>query len=124
MTHPFRNESIWDGLLSSPKLYRGLGQLLEVRKTRPKKINPYAAAEGTPVAKIRDVNATPESKIEQVTVAAIPQIMRTTLRSWPFGDAWETQLENGRTSSRATGKTSLKGCDHGYCSVLLAARYL
>ena len=69
-------------------------------KTRPKQINPYATAEGTPAAEMRDINATPESKIEQVTVATIPQITRTMLRSWPFGDAWENQLENEKTSYR------------------------
>jgi len=79
---------------------------LGVRKTRPKHINPYAAAEGTPAAEMRDVNATPEGKIVQVMSAETPQITRTALRGWPSGDTLETHPEYGRTPSLATAKTS------------------
>jgi hypothetical protein len=95
----------WNGLLSFPKLHRGLGKLLGVRKTRPKQIKPYAAAEGTPAAEIREVNATPEGRIVQVIKAETPQMTRTALRGWPSDDTWEAQCEKGRTPSLAIANT-------------------
>jgi hypothetical protein len=70
----------WNGLLSFPKLHRGFGKLRGVRKIRPKQISPYAAADGTPAAEMREVNATPEGRIVQVMEAEIPQMTRTALR--------------------------------------------
>jgi len=55
---------------------------------------------------MREVKATPDGRIVQVTRAETPQITRTALRGWPSGDTSETQLENGRTPSLATAKTS------------------
>jgi hypothetical protein len=95
----------WNGLLSFPKLQRGFGKLCGI-KTRPKQIKPYAAAEGTPAAEAREVNATPEGRIVQVTRAETPKITSTALRDWPSGETWETQFENGRTPPRATAKIS------------------
>ncbi len=105
-THPFQNiEMNWNGLLSFPKLHRGSGKLRGVRKIRPKQISPYAAADGTPAAEMREVNAAPEGRIVQVTEAEIPQMTRTALRGWPSDDTRETQFEKGITPSLAIANT-------------------
>lgn len=95
----------WNGLLSFPKPHRGSGKLRGVRKKRPKQIIPYAAADGTPAAEMREVNATPEGRIVQVMEADIPQMTRTALRGWPSDETWETQFEKGRTPSLAIANT-------------------
>ncbi len=77
-----------------------------MRKTRPKQINPYAAAEVTPAAEMREVNATPDGRIVQVMRAETPQMTRTALRGCPSGDTLETQLQNWRNPSRVTAKIS------------------
>lgn len=74
-------------------------------KTLPRQIRPYAAADGTPAAEIRDVNATSEASMVQVIKEATPQMTRTALLGWPADETRDTQLENGRTPSRATAKT-------------------
>jgi hypothetical protein len=76
-----------------------------VRKTRPKQISPYEAADGTPAADMREVNATPEGRIVQVMEADIPQMTRTALRGWPSDETWETQFQKGRTPSLAIANT-------------------
>jgi hypothetical protein len=68
-------------------------------------MSPYAAAEGTPAAEMRDVKATADGRIVQVTSEANPQITITAFLGWPLGETRETQPENGRTPSRATAKT-------------------
>ena len=95
----------WNGLLSRPRLQAGLGKFLGVRKSRARQISPYAAAEGTPAAETREVKATAEGRMVQVMTAATPQTTRTALRGWP-ATTRETQLDQGRTPSRATAKTS------------------
>jgi hypothetical protein len=105
-TQPFQKMPMnWKGLLSLPRFHRGLGKLFGVRKNLPKQIKPYAAAEGTPAAEIREVKATPDGRIVQVTMLAMPQTTRTALRGWPSAETCETQPEKGRTPSRATAKT-------------------
>ena len=98
-------EMNWNGLLSFPKPHRGSGKLRGVRKKRPKQIIPYAAADGTPAAEMREVNATPEGRIVQVMEAEIPQMTRTALRGWPSDDTRENQFEKGGTPSLAIAKT-------------------
>lgn len=95
----------WKGLLSLPKLHLGFGKFLGVKKNRPKQISPYAAADGTPAADIREVNATAEGRMVHVTIAATPQTTRTAFFGWPLCETCETQLEKGRTPSRATANT-------------------
>ena len=94
----------WNGLLHRPKLHCGLGKRFGVQNRRPRQIKPYAAALGTPAAETREVKATLEGKMVQVTSAATPQTTMTALRGWP-PCTWETQPENGRTPSRATANT-------------------
>lgn len=67
-------------------------------------MRPYAAALGTPAAETRDVKATSEGRSVQLMSAETPQTTMTALRGWPLWTL-ETQLENGRTPSRATAKT-------------------
>jgi hypothetical protein len=54
---------------------------------------------------MRDVNATADGRMVHDTRAATPQTTITALRGWPSAETWETQLEKGRTPSRATAKT-------------------
>ena len=61
-----------------------------VKKKRPKQMSPYAAEDGTPAAEMREVKATAEGRIVQVTTAAMPQTTRTALRGWPEGETRET----------------------------------
>jgi hypothetical protein len=79
---------------------------LGVRKIRPKQMRPYAAAEGTPAAEMSDVNATAEGRMVHVTIAATAHTTMTALRGCPSAETRETQLEKGRTPSRATANTS------------------
>ena len=51
------------------------------------------------------MKATGDGRMVQVMNAATPQMTRTALRGCPSGDTLETQLEYGRTPSRATAKT-------------------
>tara|TARA_R110002060_G_scaffold75796_1_gene85691 strand:+ start:505 stop:789 length:285 start_codon:yes stop_codon:yes gene_type:complete len=74
-------------------------------KKRPKQISPYAAADGTPAAEMRDVKATEEGRIVHVTSDATIQITSTAFRGCPSAETWETQPEKGSTPSRATAKT-------------------
>jgi len=94
----------WNDLLSLPRLHFGVGKFFGVKKKRPKQINPYAAAEGTPAMEISEVKATLEGRIEHVTSDATPQTTSTAFRGWPEGDTLDTQPEKGRTPSRATAK--------------------
>ena len=55
---------------------------------------------------MRDVNATSDASIVQVTTDATPHTTVTALLGWPVGETRDTQLENGRTLSRATAKTN------------------
>lgn len=95
----------WNGLLNLPRLQRGVGKLLGVMKKRPRHIKPYAAADGTPAAEIKDVNATADGRIVQVMTAATPHITRTAFRGCPSGETCDTQLEYGKTPSLATANT-------------------
>ena len=74
----------WKGLLSLPRLHRGSGKLLGVKKSRPKQISPYAAADGTPAADTNDVNATPDGRILQVMMDATTQTTMTAFLGWPL----------------------------------------
>ena len=96
---------IWNGRLSRPRLHRGFGNLLGVINTRARQIRPYAAADGTPAAEMRDVKATLDGRIVHVTIAATPQTTMMALYGCPLGDTRETQPDMGRTPSRATAKT-------------------
>lgn len=87
-----------------PKLHAGLGKRFGVHSSLDRQINPYAAALGTPAAETRDVNATLEASNVQVMMAATVQTTITALRGWPLCTR-ETQVEKGRTPSRATAKT-------------------
>jgi hypothetical protein len=78
--------AIWNGLLQCPRFHLGLGKVLGVKKTLPKQISPYAAAEGTPAAEIRDVNATLDGKIVQVTTDATAQTTMIAFWGCPVGD--------------------------------------
>ena len=51
------------------------------------------------------MNATPEGRMVQATRAATPPTTRTALWGCWEGETRETQLEKGRTPSRATAKT-------------------
>jgi hypothetical protein len=83
-THPFQKTPMnWNGLLHRPKLHCGLGKRFGVQSRRPRQIRPYAAALGTPAAETREVKATLEGKMVQVTSAATPQTTMTALRGWP-----------------------------------------
>ena len=105
-THPFQNTPIsWNGLLNRPRFHFGLGNRLGVHKSRPRQITPYAAALGTPAAETKDVKATFEAKSVQVMIAPTLQTTMTAFLGCPLWTR-ETQLENGRTPSRATAKTS------------------
>lgn len=72
---------------------------------RERQIRPYAAALGTPAAETSDVKATLEARSVQLMIAATSQTTITALRGWPECTR-ETQVEKGRTPSRATAKTS------------------
>jgi hypothetical protein len=52
------------------------------------------------------VNATADGRIVQVIIAATPQTTRTAFLGWPSAETRDTQLDAGRTPSRATAKTS------------------
>lgn len=49
-------------------------------KTLPKQISAYAAAEGTPAAEIKEVNATGDGRMVHVMREETPQITKTALR--------------------------------------------
>lgn len=98
--------SAWNGLLHTPRLHAAFGNSLSDRKSRPKHIRPYAAADGTPAAETRDVKATDEGRSVQVMTEETPHTTSTALRGCP-SDTWDTQLENGRTPFLAIAKTSL-----------------
>lgn len=68
-------------------------------------INPYAAAEGTPAAETRDVNATAEGSMVHVMIAATNHTTRTAFLGCPSADTRDTQPDAGRTPSRATANT-------------------
>ena len=68
-------------------------------------MRPYAAAEGTPDAEIREVKATAEGRIVQVTMAETAQTTRTAFLGCPLLVTCDTQFEYGRIPSRATAKT-------------------
>lgn len=95
----------WKGLLRRPRLQAALGKLLGVRNSRPIQISPYAAADGTPAAETRDVNATEDGSMVQVMMDATAQTTMTAFRGCP-STTWDTQGENGNTPSRATANTS------------------
>jgi hypothetical protein len=83
-THPFQKTPMnWNGLLHRPRLHCGLGKRFGVQRRRPRQIRPYAAALGTPAAETREVKATLEGRMVQVTRAATPQTTMTALRGWP-----------------------------------------
>lgn len=94
----------WKGLLHRPRLQAGLGNWLGVKKSRPRQIRPYAAAEGTPAAETSEVNATDDGRIVHVMSEETPQTTKTAFRGWP-STTWATQGDHGRTPSRATAKT-------------------
>ena len=106
-TQPFQKIAMnWNGLLSFPRLHLGLGNVLGVRTSLERQIRPYAAAEGTPAAETRLVNAVLDGRIVQLIMAETTQTTMTAFLGWPF-ETWETQPEKGRTPSLATAKTSL-----------------
>jgi hypothetical protein len=72
-------EIIWNGLLKRPKLHFGVGNFFGVRNTLPRQMTPYAAAEGTPAADIRDVNATSDASMVHVMTDATPHTTVTAL---------------------------------------------
>lgn len=72
----------WNGLLSRPRLHAGLGNVLGVRVNRPSAISPYAAADGTPDIETRDVKATADGRILQVTMEETAHTTKTAFRGW------------------------------------------
>lgn len=105
-TQMFHNNPItWKGLLKRPKLHFGFGNLFGVKKSLPKQMSAYAAAEGTPAAETSDVKATADGKMVQVMIEETTQTTMTALRGW-LSTMRATQGEYGRTPSRATAKTS------------------
>ena len=79
--------------------------MVGVKKTRPKQISPYAAAEGTPAAEMREVKATLDGRMVQVTSAATPHTTATAFCGCPADETFDTHPEKGRTPSRATANT-------------------
>ncbi|OBT50720.1 hypothetical protein VE04_09031, partial [Pseudogymnoascus sp. 24MN13] len=117
-TQPFQKMPMnWKGLLSLPRFHRGLGKLFGVRKNLPKQIKPYAAAEGTPAAEIREVKATPDGRIVQVTILAMPQTTRTASR-WAFGRVVRDRDGEREDPVTGYGKDEAGGGDYGDYSVL------
>ena len=104
-THPFQNTPMsWNGLLHRPRLHCAFGKRVGVQSRRAIQIRPYAAALGTPAAETSEVKATLDARMVQVMMAATSQTTMTALRGWPACTR-DTQLEKGRTPSRATAKT-------------------
>lgn len=77
-TQPFhKTDMSWNGLLSRPRDHLASIFSPEVKVNLPRLMSPYAAAEGTPAAETREVNATPDGRIVQVIIAATPHTTRT-----------------------------------------------
>ena len=84
-TKPFQKTAInWNGLLSLPRLHLGLGNVFGVRMSLERQIRPYAAADGTPAAETRLVNAVLEGRIVQLTMAETTQTTMTAFLGWPL----------------------------------------
>lgn len=106
-TQPFQSTEItWKGLLSRPSDHFASSGSLGVNTSRPRLISPYAAADGTPAADTREVNATADGRMVQVIIAATIQTTRTAFCGWPSAETRDTQADAGRTPSRATANTS------------------
>lgn len=77
-TQPFHKTEInWNGLLSRPRDHFASSFSPEVKVNLPRLMSPYAAAEGTPAAETREVNATADGRMVQVITAATPHTTRT-----------------------------------------------
>ena len=74
----------WKGLLNFPRLHLGLGNVFGVSTSLARQIRPYAAAEGTPAAETRLVNAVLDGRIVQVIMAETTQTTITAFLGWPF----------------------------------------
>ncbi|KAH0358221.1 amino acid transporter, partial [Aureobasidium melanogenum] len=83
-TQPFQKMAMnWKGLLNFPRLHLGLGNVFGVSTSLARQIRPYAAAEGTPAAETRLVNAVLDGRIVQVIMAETTQTTITAFLGWP-----------------------------------------
>lgn len=92
-------------MLSRPRDHFASSLSPEVKVSLPRLIRPYAAAEGTPAADTKDVNATADGRMVHVIMAATPHTTRTAFLGCPSADTRDTHPERGSTPSRATAKT-------------------